>query len=327
MTTVSFAEALNAALMDSMGEDHDVVVLGEDVGKLGGVFRITDGLADKFGPQRCMDTPLAESGIVGVALGMALYGRRPVVELQFDGFTYPAFEQIISHVAKYRNRSRGTVELPLTLRVPYGGGIGGAEHHGESPEAYFAHTAGLKVFTPGAPADAYALLREAIALDDPVVFLEPKRRYWSKQEVSLPRTAEPAGTAAIRRPGRDLTLVTYGSMLLVALEAAELAAAEGWDLEVLDLRTLVPLDEEGLLRSVARTGRCITLSEAPPTAAFTADISAFVSEHAWDYLRGPVLRVGAFDVPYPPSRIEQHYLPDAARVLDAVAVSMKGVTA
>ena len=326
MTTVTFAEALNAALMDSLAEDHDVIVLGEDVGKLGGVFRVTDGLAAKFGADRCLDTPLAESGIVGVALGMALYGRRPVVELQFDGFTYPAFEQIISHVAKYRNRSRGTVALPLTLRVPYGGGIGGAEHHGESPEAYFAHTAGLKVFTPATPADAYALLREAITLDDPVVFLEPKRRYWAKQELSLPATAAPAGTAVIRRPGRDLTLVTYGSMLPVCLEAAELAAADGWDLEVLDLRTLVPLDEHGLLRSVARTGACVTVSEAPPTAAFATDIAAFVSEHAWDYLRAPVLRVGAFDVPYPPSRIEQRYLPDAARVLDAVAATLKGRT-
>lgn len=321
MTTTTFADALNAALVDSLAADQDVVVLGEDVGTLGGVFRITDGLADKFGPTRCMDTPLAESGIVGVALGMAVWGLRPVVELQFDGFTYPAFEQIISHVAKYRNRSRGTVTVPLTLRVPYGGGIGGAEHHGESPEAYFAHTAGLKVFCPATPADAYALLREAISLDDPVVFLEPKRRYWLKQELELPCTAPPAGAAVVRRPGKDLTLVTYGSMLPVALEAAELAADEGPDVEVLDLRTLVPLDERGLLDSVSRTGACVVLSEAPDTAAVASDLAAFVQEHAWSYLRGPVLRVGGFDVPYPPARIERHYLPDAARVLDAIAAT------
>ncbi len=316
--TVTFAQALNRALHDAMRDDDRVLVFGEDVGRLGGVFRITDELQATFGERRCFDTPLAEAGIVGTALGLALYGWRPVVELQFDGFTYPSFEQIISHVAKYRNRSRGRLRLPMTIRIPYGGGIGGAEHHGESPETYFAHTAGLTVVTPATPADAYALLRESITCDDPVVFLEPKRRYWSKGELDAPGGAATIGRAAVRRTGEDCTVIAYGPSVAVALEAAEIAAAHGTDLEVIDLRGLVPLDEVTVLESVRKTGRCVVVHEAQSTLGFGAEIAAFVQEHAFHRLSAPVRRVTGFDVPYPPARIELHHLPDADRVLDAV---------
>jgi 2-oxoisovalerate dehydrogenase E1 component beta subunit len=314
--SVTFAEALNRALHDSMRDDDRVLVFGEDVGRLGGVFRITERLQETFGERRCFDTPLAESGIVGTALGLALYGWRPVAELQFDGFTYPSFEQIISHLAKYRNRSRGRVRLPVTIRIPYGGGIGGAEHHGESPETYFAHTAGLTVVTPATPSDAYGLLRESIASDDPVIFLEPKRRYWAKGE--LAGRTPPIGTAVVRRPGADCTVVAYGPMVGVALEAAGIAAADGRDLEVIDLRGLVPLDEATVLASVRRTGRCVVVHEAPSTLGFGAEIAALVQEHAFFSLEAPVMRVTGFDIPYPPAKLERHHLPDADRVLDAV---------
>jgi pyruvate dehydrogenase E1 component beta subunit len=316
--SVTLAQALNRALHDAMAEDNRVLVFGEDVGPLGGVFRITDRLTERFGDRRCFDTPLAESGIVGTALGMALYGYRPVVEMQFDGFSYPAFQQLISHVAKYRNRSRGRLAVPLTVRIPFGGGIGGAEHHGESPETYFAHTAGLTVVCPATPADGYALLRAGIASDDPVVFLEPKRRYWAKQEVSLPVPAARIGEAVIRRPGEDCTVVAYGPMVHTALQAAERAAQEGRSLEVVDLRSLVPCDERTLLASVLKTGRCVVVHEAPSTLGFGAEVAALVQQHAFYALRAPVLRVTGFDVPYPPAKIEEHYLPDADRILDAV---------
>jgi 2-oxoisovalerate dehydrogenase E1 component beta subunit len=316
--TVTFAQALNRALHDAMREDDRVLVFGEDVGRLGGVFRITEDLQDVFGERRCFDTPLAESGIVGTALGLALYGWRPVVELQFDGFTYPSFEQIISHLAKYRNRSRGRLRLPVTIRIPYGGGIGGAEHHGESPETYFAHTAGLTVVTPATPADAYGLLRESIACDDPVVFLEPKRRYWSKGELETSGAKAVIGRAAIRRTGGDCTVIAYGPSLAPALEAAEIGAAQGHDLEVVDLRGLVPLDEQAVLASVRKTGRCVVVHEAQSTLGFGAELAALVQEHAFYELRAPVLRVTGFDIPYPPARIEHHHLPDADRILDAV---------
>jgi 2-oxoisovalerate dehydrogenase E1 component subunit beta len=319
MTAVSMVEALNTALRDSMTDDDHVVVFGEDVGRLGGVFRVTDGLQEAFGPRRCFDTPLAESAIVGVAIGMALRGYRPVIEIQFDGFVYPAFEQIASHLAKYRNRSRGQVALPVTIRLPSFGGIGSPEHHSESPETYLVHTAGLKVVTPSTPADAYSLLRESIAADDPVVFLEPKRRYWSREEVELPASTEPFGQAVVRRAGDDVTVVAYGAMVATALEAAEVAAAEeGWSLEVIDLRSLVPLDRDTVVRSVKRTGRCVVLHEAPRTLGMGAEIAALVQEHAFFHLEAPVLRATGFDTPYPPARLENQWLPGVDRVLDCV---------
>jgi 2-oxoisovalerate dehydrogenase E1 component beta subunit len=314
---ITMAQALNTALRDSMAEDPRVVVLGEDVGRLGGVFRITDGLQATFGVERCFDTPLSESGIIGTAVGMAMYGYRPVAELQFDGFTYPAFEQIISHLAKMRNRSRGKVRLPVTIRIPYGGAIGAVEHHSESPEAYWAHTSGLKVMTPGTVADAYAMLREAIAMDDPVIFLEPKRRYWTKDEVELPVSAAPARSAIVRRPGTDVTVICYGPMVQTALEAA--AAAEGhWSLEVLDLRSLAPLDTAAIVESVTRTGRAIVVHEASRTLGMGAEIAARIQELAFFSLEAPVLRATGFDTPYPPAKIEEFWLPDVDRILETV---------
>jgi 2-oxoisovalerate dehydrogenase E1 component beta subunit len=319
---VTLAQALNRALHDAMATDDKVVVFGEDVGRLGGVFRITDKLQERFGEGRCFDTPLAESGIVGTAIGMALYGWKPVVEMQFDGFTYPAFEQIVSHLAKMRNRSRGTVQVPVVVRIPFGGGIGAVEHHSESPEAYFAHTAGLKVVSPGTPADAYSLLRESIASPDPVIFFEPKRRYWLKEEVELPVRTEPVGRAVVRRSGTTATLIAYGPMVRTCLDAAEAATAEGWDLEVLDLRSLMPLDEEGLLASVRRTGRAIVVHEAQVFAGFGAEVAARLTEQAFYELEAPVLRVGGFDIPYPAAKLEEFHLPDVDRILDAVEQSL-----
>ncbi|MYT03339.1 transketolase [Streptomyces sp. SID5470] len=309
------AKALNAALRDALQADERVLVFGEDVGRLGGVFRITDGLTDTFGERRCFDTPVAEAGIVGLAVGLTMAGFRPVVEMQFDAFAYPAFEQIASHVAKLRNRTRGALALPMVIRVPYGGGIGGVEHHSDSSEAYYAHTAGLKVVTPATVADAYSLLREAIDDPDPVVFLEPKRHYWSKEEVELPLRTEPFGTAAVRRPGTDATLVTYGPSVAVALKAAREAAAEGLDVEVLDLRTLVPFDDHTLTASVRRTGRCLVLHEAQGFAGVGAEIAARVQERCFEALRAPVLRVTGLDIPYPPPLLESAHLPDMGRVL------------
>jgi pyruvate dehydrogenase E1 component beta subunit len=317
---LTMAGALNAALRDSMREDDSVVVYGEDVGKLGGVFRVTDGLQAEMGSDRCFDTPVAESGIAGTALGMALYGMRPVVEMQFDGFSYPALNQVISHVAKYRNRTRGRVGLPMVIRIPYGGGIGAVEHHSESPEAYYAHTAGLTVVSPGTPADAYALLRASIASDDPVIFLEPKRRYWLKEDLDLPVTAPPIGKAVVRRAGATATVIAYGPMVTTAMEAASRAAEEsGWDLEVVDVRTLSPLDIDTLVASATKTTRALVVHEASRFAGFGAEIAAEVSERAFGYLAAPVLRVTGWDVPYPSAKIERHFLPDADRILDAVA--------
>ncbi|WP_345430642.1 alpha-ketoacid dehydrogenase subunit beta [Actinoallomurus vinaceus] len=312
------AQALNAALRDALAGDERVVVFGEDVGPLGGVFRITDGLTAEFGDDRCFDTPLAEAGIVGFAVGMAMGGFRPVVELQFDAFAYPAFEQIASHVAKMRNRTRGRVELPMVIRIPYAGGIGGVEHHCDSSEAYYAHTPGLKVVTPATVDDAYSLLREAIDDPDPVVFLEPKKLYWAKAQVTLPARTEPFGRAAVRRPGGDATLVAYGPTVPVAMEAAEAAAEEGWDLEVVDLRTIVPFDDETVTASVRKTGRCVIVGEAAGFAGVGAEIAARVQERCFHSLHAPVLRVTGFDIPYPPPMLEHHHLPNVDRILDAL---------
>jgi pyruvate dehydrogenase E1 component beta subunit len=316
--STTMAQALNAALRDALDQDDSVVVFGEDVGALGGVFRITDGLARDLGEDRCFDTPLAESGIVGFALGMAMNGFRPVVEMQFDAFAYPAFEQIASHVAKMRNRTRGVVGVPMVIRVPYAGGIGGVEHHSDSSEAYYVHTPGLKVVTPATVADAYSLLREAIADPDPVVFLEPKKLYWSKADVDLPVTTAPFGTAEVRRPGTDATLIAYGPALPVALAAAE-AAADGHDLEVVDLRTLVPFDDVTVAASVRKTGRCVVVQESAGFAGVGAEVAARVQERCFHSLHAPVLRVSGFDIPYPPPIVEKYHLPDVDRVLDTVA--------
>jgi pyruvate dehydrogenase E1 component beta subunit len=315
----TMAQALNAALRDALAEDDSVVVFGEDVGTLGGVFRITDGIARDLGDDRCFDTPLAESGIVGVALGMAMNGFRPVVEMQFDAFAYPAFEQVVSHVAKMRNRTRGSVGVPMVIRVPYAGGIGGVEHHSDSSEAYYVHTPGLKVVTPATVADAYSLLRQAITDPDPVVFMEPKKLYWSKADISLPVETAPFGTAAVRRAGAGATLIAYGATVPVAMEAAEAAVDDGWDLEVVDLRTLVPFDDETVAASVRKTGRCVVVHESAGFAGVGAEIAARVQERCFHSLAAPVLRVAGFDVPYPPPIVEKHHLPGVDRVLDTVA--------
>ncbi|WP_406293403.1 alpha-ketoacid dehydrogenase subunit beta [Embleya sp. NBC_00888] len=319
MATVTMAQALNTALRDALGSDERVLVFGEDVGPLGGVFRITDGLTRDFGEQRCFDTPLAEAGIVGLAVGLAMGGFRPVVEMQFDAFAYPAFEQIASHVAKLRNRTRGRVSVPLVIRIPYAGGIGGVEHHCDSSEAYYAHTPGLKVVTPATAEDAYWLLRDAIADPDPVVFLEPKKLYWSKEVTDFAvRHAKPFGRAVVRREGRDATLVAYGPSVPVALEAAEAAAREGRSLEVVDLRTLVPFDDDTVAASVRRTGRCVVVQEAQGFAGVGAEIAARVQERCFHSLAAPVLRVAGFDIPYPPPKLEHAHLPGVDRILDAV---------
>ncbi|MEV4568027.1 alpha-ketoacid dehydrogenase subunit beta [Nonomuraea sp. NPDC049419] len=315
----SMAQALNAALRDALREDERVLVFGEDVGPLGGVFRITDGLTGEFGEERCFDTPLAESGIVGLAVGMAMGGFRPVVEMQFDAFAYPAFEQIASHVAKTRNRTRGRVSLPMVIRIPFAGGIGGVEHHCDSSEAYYAHTPGLKVVTPATVEDAYWLLRDAIDDPDPVIFMEPKKLYWAKDDFSAAERRAPGfGRAVVRREGSDATLVAYGPGVPVALQAAETAAAEGRSLEVVDLRSIVPFDDETVVSSVRRTGRCVVIQEAQGFAGVGAEIAARVQERCFHSLAAPVLRVTGFDIPYPPPKLEHTHLPDVDRVLDAV---------
>jgi 2-oxoisovalerate dehydrogenase E1 component beta subunit len=319
---ITMAQAINAALIDAMQDDERVLVFGEDVGQLGGVFRVTDGLQAKFGEDRCFDTPLAESGIIGTAIGLAMYGYRPVPEMQFDGFTYPAFEQIVSHLAKMPNRSRGTVKLPVTIRIPYGGGIGAVEHHSESPEAYWAHTAGLKVFTPGTPEDGYSMMRAAIEMDDPVVFLEPKRRYWMKSDAQLPAKTEHPTRAVVRREGTDVSVFCYGPMVRTALDAAEAATDEGWSLEVVDLRSLSPLDTAAIVASVERTGRAIVVHEAARNLGMGAEIAARVQERAFYHLEAPVLRATGFDTPYPPAKLEEFWLPDVDRILDLVERSL-----
>ena len=315
---VTMTGALNRALAGALAEDDRVVVFGEDVGTLGGVFRVTDGLAARFGERRVFDTPLAESAIVGTAIGMAMNGLRPVVELQFDAFAYPAFEQVTSHLAKMRNRTRGRVGLPVVIRIPYGGGIGGVEHHSDSSEAYYTHTPGLRVVTPGTPGDAHDLLRAAIDCPDPVVFLEPKRRYWSRETVALGAAPAPLDRALVRRPGADVTLIAYGGMLATALEAAEAAAEEGWDVEVVDLRSLTPFDDETVTASVRRTGRAVVVHEAQGFGGYGAEVAARVTEQCFHSLAAPVLRVTGFDVPYPAPKLEHHHLPDVDRILAAV---------
>jgi 2-oxoisovalerate dehydrogenase E1 component subunit beta len=322
MTTITLAKGLTMGLRAAMEANPKVLVMGEDVGKLGGVFRVTDGLQKDFGEDRVIDTPLAESGIVGTAVGLAMRGYRPVCEIQFDGFVYPAYDQIVSQVAKFHFRSRGKVPMPIVIRIPFGGGIGAVEHHSESPEAYFAHTAGLKVVACSNPVDAYWMIQQAIATNDPVIFLEPKRRYWEKAE--LDEAAPPDGLFASRvvRQGADVTVLAYGPMVKTALEAGQAAAGEGTDIEVIDLRALSPLDMAPVHASVRKTGRAVVVHEAPVNLGMGAEIAARVSEECFFSLEAPVLRVGGFDTPYPPSRIEEEYLPDLDRVLDAVDRSL-----
>jgi 2-oxoisovalerate dehydrogenase E1 component beta subunit len=320
--TLTLGKALNLGLRRAMEDDPKVVLMGEDIGRLGGVFRITDGLQKDFGEARVVDTPLAEAGIVGTAVGLAMRGYRPVCEIQFDGFVFPAVNQIITQVAKISARSQGRQRMPVVVRIPFGGGIGAVEHHSESPEAYFAHTPGLKVVAVSNPVDAYWGIQQAIASPDPVVFLEPKRRYWEKAEVDLEATPEPLFGSRVVRAGDDVTVLAYGPMVKTALQAAEAAAEEGRSLEVVDLRTLAPLDLDPVVESVRRTGRCIVVHEAPVSLGLGAEIAARVTETCFHSLEAPVLRVGGWDVPYPPARIEEEYLPDLDRVLDAVDRAM-----
>jgi 2-oxoisovalerate dehydrogenase E1 component beta subunit len=318
MTQMTIAKALNESLRKALENDPKVLIMGEDVGKLGGVFRITDGLQKDFGEGRVIDTPLAESGIVGTAIGLALRGYRPVVEIQFDGFVFPAYDQIVTQLAKMHARALGKIKLPVVIRIPYAGGIGAVEHHSESPEALFAHVAGLKVITPSNASDAYWMLQQAIECDDPVIFFEPKRRYWDKGEVDTSALPGSPHRAVVARQGTDLTLVAYGPMVKVCLEAAAAAANEGRSLEVVDLRSLSPIDFDTLQVSVEKTGRMVVVHEAPVFYGSGAEIAARITERCFYHLEAPVLRVGGFHAPYPPARLEEEYLPGLDRVLDAV---------
>ncbi|MGH4009042.1 MAG: alpha-ketoacid dehydrogenase subunit beta [Pseudonocardiaceae bacterium] len=317
--TITLAKGLNQGLRAAMEADSKVIVIGEDVGKLGGVFRITDGLQKDFGEQRVLDTPLGESGIIGTAVGLALRGYRPVCEIQFDGFVFPAFDQIVSQLAKLHYRSQGKLRMPVVVRIPHGGGIGAVEHHSESPESYFAHTPGLKVVACANPVDAYWMIQQAIACDDPVIFFEPKRRYWDKAPVDLATAPPPLFTSRVLRTGTTATVVAYGPMVRTVLDAATAAERDdGHQLEVIDLRTLSPLDLAPVFDSVRRTGRLICVSEAPGEASLTAEVAARVSQECFYSLEAPVLRVTGYDTPYPPAKCEEDYLPDLDRVLDAV---------
>jgi pyruvate dehydrogenase E1 component beta subunit len=320
--TLTISKALNMGLRAAMEADPKVIMMGEDIGKLGGVFRITDGLQKDFGEQRVLDTPLAESGIIGTAVGLAIRGYRPVCEIQFDGFIFPGFDQIVSQVAKLHYRSQGRIKLPMVIRVPFGGGIGAVEHHSESPESYFAHTAGLKVVSCSNPTDAYWMIQQAIECDDPVLFFEPKRRYYEKAEVDT--TVRPGRLFASRvlRSGTAATLVGYGPMVRTCLDAATAAAEDGTELEVIDLRTLSPLDLAPVYESVRRTGRLVVVSEAPSESSIASEIAAKVQQECFYSLQAPVLRVTGFDTPYPPSKLEEDFLPDLDRVLHAVDRSL-----
>jgi len=314
----TLAKAVNLGLRRALEDDPKVVIMGEDIGKLGGVFRVTDGLQKDFGEARVIDTPLAESGIIGTAVGMALRGYRPVCEIQFDGFVFPGFDQIVNQVAKMHYRSGGRLRMPIVIRIPYGGGIGAVEHHSESPEAYFAHTAGLKVVSPSNPVDAYWMIQQAVAAEDPVVFLEPKRRYWEKAELDFEATPDALFATRVVQPGSDVTLIAYGPMVRTCLDAAAAAAQEGRSVGVVDLRTLSPLDLAPVYDAVRRTGRAVVVHEAPRSVGLGAEVAARVHEECFYSLEAPVLRVTGFDTPYPPARVEEEYLPDLDRVLDAV---------
>jgi 2-oxoisovalerate dehydrogenase E1 component beta subunit len=320
--TMPMAKALNAGLRRAFEDDPKVLLMGEDIGPLGGVFRVTEGLQAQFGKKRVMDTPLAESGIIGTAIGLAMRGYRPVCEIQFDGFIFPGFDQITSQLAKMTNRHEGQVSMPLVIRVPYGGHIGAVEHHQESPEAYFAHTAGLRVVSPSTPHDAYWMIQEAIASNDPVMFFEPKSRYWPKGEVDTASSGVPLHSTRVVRTGSEVTLLGHGAMMSVLLQAADIAAEEGTSVEVLDLRSLSPIDYDPIVASVRKTGRLVLAQEAPGFVSVGSEIAATVTERAFYSLEAPVLRVAGFDTPFPPAKLETIYLPDADRVLEAVDRSL-----
>lgn len=321
--TLPLAKAINEGLRAAMHADERVLMMGEDIGPLGGVFRVTDGLQAEFGSARVLDTPLAESGIVGSAIGLAMRGYRPVCEIQFDGFIFPAFNQIVSQLAKLTSRHDGQVQMPVVIRVPYGGHIGAIEHHQESPEAYFAHTPGLRVVSPSTPNDAYWMMQQAIESADPVLYFEPKAQYWTKGEVDPAAPAAPLHASRVAREGTDGTLVGFGSMVTTLLQAAEIAHGEGVSLEVVDLRSLSPIDYGPLLDSVRKTGRLVVAQEASGNVSLGSEIAAHVSEHAFYSLQAPVLRVSGYDVPFPPARLEGMFLPDADRVLEAVDRTMR----
>ena len=320
--TMPFSKALNAGLRKAMEDDPRVLLMGEDIGSLGGVFRVTEHLQRDFGPQRVLDTPLAESGIVGTAIGLAMGGFRPVIEIQFDGFVFPAFDQITTQLAKMTARHQGRISMPIVIRIPYGGHIGAVEHHQESPETYFAHTPGLRVVSPSTPNDAYWMIQEAIASNDPVVFLEPKSRYWPKGDVDLSAPAVPLHASRIVRRGSDVTLVGHGAMVSTLLQAAALAEAEGTSCEVVDLRSLSPVDYGPILDSVRSTGRLVYAQEAPGFVSLGSEIAATVMERAFYALEAPVLRVSSYDTPFPPAKLESTYLPDPDRILEAVDRSL-----
>jgi pyruvate dehydrogenase E1 component beta subunit len=315
---MAIAKAINAGLQKCLQEDPKVLVFGQDVAQLGGVFRVTEGLHSEFGQQRVFNSPIAESGMVGTAIGLAMRGYRPVVEIQFDGFVFPAFNQITTQLAKLTYRSEGSTQMPVVIRIPYGGGIGAVEHHSESPEAYFAHTAGLRIVTPSNPNDAYWMIQQAIQSPDPVIVFEPKRRYWQKGPVNLDTPPMPLHNARMLREGTQVTLLAYGPMVTNALQAAEIGAQEGVSIEVIDLRSLSPIDYPTIFASVQKTGRAIIAHEAPTNVSLSSEISARITENLFYHLEAPVLRVGGFDTPYPPAKLEEAYLPDADRILEAV---------
>jgi pyruvate dehydrogenase E1 component beta subunit len=325
MTTLTMAKAINAGLRRSLATDDKVVLMGEDIGRLGGVYRVTDGLQAEFGARRVMDTPLAESGILGTAVGLAYRGFRPVCEIQFDGFVYPAFDQIVSQVARMHYRTRGIVKMPITIRVPFAGGIGAAEHHSDSPEAYFAHAAGLRVVSVADPQDAYTMIQQAIACDDPVLYFEPKRRYHVKGEVDelTPLDdARPMGTAKIVTSGTDVTLVAYGPLVQTAKDAAVAASDEGISVEVIDLRSLAPVDFDTVVASVRKTGRLVVTHEAAQSGGLGAEVAASITERCFYYLEHAPVRVTGHDIPYPPAKLEQYHVPDLDRILDGVDRAM-----
>ena len=315
---LSLAKAINLGLHRAMQNDPRVILMGEDIGTLGGVFRVTEGLKDEFGENRVLDTPLAESGIVGSAIGLAMRGYRSVCEIQFDGFVYPAFDQIVSQLAKHTSRHQGTQSFPIVIRIPYGGHIGAIEHHQESPEAYFVHTSGLRVVSPATPNDGFHMIQQAITSNDPVVFLEPKARYWPKGDVDVDAQPGPLHESRVVRTGTDVTVVGHGAMVAMLLDAAEVASAEGISLEVVDLRSLSPIDYAPILASVQKTGRLVVAQEAPGQASVGSEIAAAVMEQAFYSLEAPVIRVSGFDVPFPPANLEGVYLPDVDRILEAV---------
>ncbi|MEN9961788.1 MAG: hypothetical protein RIS66_201 [Actinomycetota bacterium] len=319
---MTIVKAINAGIRKAMADNDKVIVFGQDVAALGGVFRVTEGILGEFGPKRIFNSPIAEAGIIGTAIGLTMRGYRPVAEIQFDGFVFPAFNQITTQLAKLQNRSEGAMTMPVVIRIPYGGGIGAIEHHSESPEAYFAHTPGLRVISPSNPNDAYWMIQQAIASEDPVLFFEPKRRYWQKGMVDLENPPAGMHQATVLRQGKDVTIAAYGPMVATALQAAEIGTTEGRSIEVIDMRSMSPIDYATILESVKKTGHLIVTHEANINVSISSEVAARVAELAFYHLEAPVLRVGGFDVPYPAAKLEEKFLPDADRLLEAVDRSL-----